>query len=295
MFRSIYENINLEKKFIDLNHNRLFPLLFKKSIFIVSAGYPLQNLLTIFTLKIFFKTIYVYTPFGFELKYFNVKFSKLKEILVNFIYSGNNVKLITCSKEQNVFFKKRYPKKEIFHFNNFSEHKRINNTLITTKNNIYYIGRIDQKQKNCLIFRDLAENNNYLIHLIGDLDSEILADKLNHTNITIYKKVINPYENIPNNSCIILPSFYEGAALVVIEACIYNIPIFLSNCVGNSNFAESVITFNNLEELNSILFKYFNKDISLNQQWMKFRDNVLKTYNKETFLSQIKRFENHIK
>ncbi len=295
MFRSIYENIHLDKKYLNLEHEKLIPYLFKNKTFIVSAGYPLQNLEIIFLLKLFLKKVYVYTPFGFEIKYFNVRFTKLKEILVNFVYSGNNVKLITCSKEQKDLFLKRFPLKKVYYFNNFTEGKNFSYKIDTQKKNIYYIGRIDQKQKNCIIFSELANTTDYSIHLIGDLDDEKLARQLSHPNITIYEKMINPYDNIVEKSCIILPSFYEGAALVVIEACMNNIPIFLSNCVGNKNFADEAIIFQHIDDLKIILNKFFSCDILLYQQWVNFRENVLQNYNKEIFLTQIHDFENIIK
>jgi glycosyltransferase involved in cell wall biosynthesis len=291
MFKLIYDNLTIEKKYCNLINKTPLALFFRNKKFVISSGYPLQNLLLIFILKILFKKVYVYTPFGFKIKLFNVKLSLLKEILVKIVYAGKNVSVITCSYEQKKLFEQRFPNKMIYHLNNYTDHNKIRKLEVSNQNNIFYIGRIDQKQKNCKIFLELANQTNYFYNLIGKLDDKNLKAYLKHDRIFIYGSMSNPFEKVTNNSCLILPSFYEGAALIVIEACYHNIPIFLSNCVGNRYFADEVITFNNTNDLIILLNKHFNKDEDLNKKWLNFRMNVLKNYNKEVFISQLSNLE----
>ena len=294
MFKLIYDNFKVQKFFIDLNIEFDLPVFLKCKTFFVCVGYPAQNLFLIFFLRVLRKRVYIYTPFGFELKYYNVNFASIKENIYKLIYSGSNIKIVTCSRVQSKLFQTRFPNKEIFYLNNFSDSLQAICNNQEDKNNVYYIGRIDQIQKNCLIFSDLARKSKYVYHLIGNCTDSALLKKLMHPNIIIHRHKLNPFNLLHKNSCLVLPSFYEGAPLVIIEACVNNIPIFLSNCVGNCDFAEEALIFSSISELRIMLDKHFIGDFEQLNKWSKFKYNVLSEYNKEVFLVQLNELENRI-
>lgn len=296
MFHSIYDNYNKEKKFIDLNLVFDWFEILKYKKFIISVGYPAQNLFLVLFLKLLRKNIYVYTPFGFELKYFNVRFSRVKEFFYRSVYFGNNIKYITCSEAQSELLKNRFVNKEVFFVNNFSDgsYNSVNSISEINSKDVFYIGRIDQVQKNCLFFVDLASKNDYKIHLIGSCSDIYLNRKLSIQNIKIHNYTSEPFSLLNVDSCLVLPSFYEGAPLIIIEACIHNIPIFISDCVGNKNFADDALIFSSILDLQELLKLHFNKDTLLNDRWIKFRNDVLAKYNKEIFLAQLSVLENII-
>lgn len=154
-----------------------------------------------------------------------------------------------------------------------------------------FVGRIDQIQKNCLFFESLSRLIPNEICLIGECVDKDLEIRLRNSNIQILGKQRDPYQQLSINDCIVLPSFYEGAALVVIEACYHNIPIILSDCVGNRGITSDAILFNTPEEASELLASYFSSDKFFMAKWNCFRESVKSNYCRDQFLEQLNAFE----
>ncbi len=284
VFKKIFEQYQYPKKLVNKINFYNIGLFYKKNI-LISAGSPRQNLFITFLISFLANRVFVYTPFGFDLHYFSNKFPKLKNLLYKCLLSKNNILFVTCSKEQKNYFQIRFPQKEILLVRNFN----INNSLATRDSNnnkisIYYVGRIDDVQKNVSFFIKLKKLIKNDIILIGNCNSLSLYNKLTLNGIIVNKPSSNPYSYISTNDLIILPSKYEGAALVVIEATNLGIPIFLMNSVGNKFITDNPILFNNHNELVNLISLFEQKDFSLHDRIKKFQSQIIREYSVDNFL-----------
>lgn len=294
MFLAFYELYQGEKTLLDLKEKGMFPafkLIFAKNRLIISAGFPAQNLFLILFYRILFKTINIYTPFGFHMKYFRVKSANLKEFIYKLIVFGRRISFTTCSDEQKGYLIQRFPNRSVFSLNNFTQNIKFSKLSRLEGNRVAFVGRLDQTQKNCLFFETLCRLVPNEIYLIGECVDKNLEIRLRRPNIRILGKQPNPYEHLSIKDCIVLPSFYEGAALVVIEACYRNIPIILSDCVGNRGITSNAILFNTTEEASKLLASCFNSDTSFIEKWDNFRESIIKTYCRDQFIKQLNTFE----
>ena len=294
MFLTFYDTYHGDKTFLNLKEKGLLSILrliVTKNKLIISAGFPAQNLFLILLFRICFKKINIYTPFGFHVRYFRVKSADLKEFIYKLIVFGRRISFTTCSEEQKKYLMERFPYRRVFSLNNFIPAIDLPQFSKPIGKNVVFIGRIDQIQKNCLFFEPLSRLIPNEIYLIGECGDKVLETRLRSSNIQILGKQSDPYHNVSINDCIVLPSFYEGAALVIIEACYQNIPIILSDCVGNRGITSNAILFNTPEEASKLLVSCFNSDKSFIERWNYFRDEVKRNYCREQFVKQLNSFE----
>lgn len=294
MFLAFYELYQGDKTLLNLKEEGVlsaFKLLAAKNRLIISAGYPAQNLFLILFYRIFFKKINIYTPFGFHMKYFRVNSANLKEFVYKLIVFGRRISFTTCSEEQKAYLIERFPSRSVFSLNNFIQAANPPQFSKPNGNRVFFIGRVDQTQKNCLFFEPLSRLIKNEINLVGECVDKDLEVRLKNSNIHLLGKQPNPYQLLSTNDCIVLPSFYEGAALVVIEACYQNIPIILSDCVGNRSITSNAIFFNTPEDASELLASCFNSDKFFIEKWNYFRESVKNNYCRDQFVKQLNAFE----
>ncbi len=288
MFKRIYNQYEFSKILLNRITLSNLRLLFNRNI-IISAGSPRQNLFLIFFASFLCKQVFVYTPFGFDLVYFKIKFPHFKNLIYEILMQKKNISFVTCSNEQKKYLQKRFPGKQIFVVRNYYLNStKSDEQLNLKKSKIYYVGRIEENQKNVGFFIELKRMINLEIILIGSCSSNSLINKLKISGISIQEESINPYANISTNDLIILPSIYEGAALVVIEAAHLGIPIFLYNSIGNRKITDNPILFENYDELVELISLFEQNDKGLKERILKFRKEVVNEYCIKSFLDDIK-------
>jgi hypothetical protein len=292
MFERIFENFKSSKVLIQKLKLGNF-IKFVNNDIIVSAGSPRQNLFFIFFISFISKRVFVYTPFGFDLQFFGINHGYLKNRLYKLFLFKQNISFITCSVEQSEYLKSRFKGKPIYVIRNYN----INNTLHNKsssnklKPKIFFVGRIEDLQKNVSFFVNLRPHVSNEIILIGNCTSKFLLDLFNLNNIKVFNAKDNPYSYIEKGDLIILPSNYEGAALVVIESCYLGIPIFLKDSVGNRKITNNPILFENLEVLLDLINSYENFDSILFNRIKSFQKEVINEYNEINFKADVEYFE----
>lgn len=292
MFGKIFENFKSSKVLIqNLKLDNFFEFL--NNDIIVSAGSPRQNLFFIFFISFISKRVFVYTPFGFDLQYFGINHGNFKNRLYKFLLSKPNISFVTCSVEQSKYLTSRFKGKLVYIIRNYN----INNSLHSKsssnrlKPKIFFVGRIENLQKNVSFFLQLRQHVSNEIILIGNCTSKSLLEEFNLNNIKVLNAKENPYSYIEKDDLIILPSNYEGAALVVIESSYLGIPIFLKDCVGNRKITSNPILFKNLDVLLNLINSYEKDDSFLLNRIKSFQNEVVNEYNEINFKVDVENFE----
>ncbi|MHA8107602.1 glycosyltransferase [Aquirufa sp. 5-AUSEE-100C1] len=295
MFKKIFEEFKQTKLIVNQFSLDIF-YRFLNGTVIVSAGSPRQNLFFIFGVSLIAKNVLVYTPFGFDLYYFKVKFPRVKNFVYKFLLSRNNISFITCSLEQKSYLKIRFPKQEVFVIRNIVLNSSLcASNVYSKKMRVFYVGRVDDQQKNVSFFIELKKLIQHEIFLIGECRSKDLELRIKRSGVIIRSSSLSPYNDISLNDLIVLPSHYEGAALVVIEAATLGIPVFLMNTVGNKQITANPILFNNHLELVNLINLLHNKDSFLLKRIELFRKEILNEYSQNNFLLDIKFLSDKLK
>ncbi len=126
-------------------------------------------------------------------------------------------------------------------------------------------GRISE-QKNPLLFNSIAEAfvNNPLVKFVwvgeGPLRPELISPNI---SITGWVGKAEVEKNLKNAHLYLSTALWEGLPLSVLEAMKFNLPLLLSNCVGNVDLVENNVNghvFNKKEEAIQYINSYLNND-----------------------------------
>lgn len=182
-----------------------------------------------------------------------IKFTNLRnKIYINLsIYLAN---AIICASPVANFYLKNAGKKTLFLRNFINESiLNINKTNIASHNyfphfNLLFIGSLAELKQPIipvLLFKYL-KSKNYKVDKLQYFGDGPLRPKLVEIsgpinfgrNVIIHGHVNNPWENVCNNSILLVPSLTEAMPMVVIEALSRGIPVLCNNFPG-SNFFEN--------------------------------------------------------
>jgi glycosyltransferase involved in cell wall biosynthesis len=97
--------------------------------------------------------------------------------------------------------------------------------------NLVYVGRFSP-QKGTEFLPFIAKSTNKKLVLYGDgesLDAVLKECRSNFVDVESHGFVRGPWESIPTNSLLLIPSSWEGDGLVVVEAVLGNLPFLLSD------------------------------------------------------------------
>jgi CDP-glycerol glycerophosphotransferase len=132
-------------------------------------------------------------------------------------------------------------------------------------------------------------NKNIALYIMGEgfLEQklQLLIDKfhMGH-NIILLGQQKNPYPFIKNATCMILPSFHEGQALVLLEALSLNIPCISTNIAGPRSVlkdGEGVLCDDTTEAIELSLKEFVNCELKFKSFSPVFYNEVaLKMFNK---------------
>ncbi len=97
---------------------------------------------------------------------------------------------------------------------------------------------------------------NVLVHIIGDGDEFLVVEKLIKDNdlgdcVKMYGYKENPYPYIAQSDMLVLPSFYEGQGIVLIEANLLGVPCFatrFANADKTLNYGKYGLVVDNTED-----------------------------------------------
>lgn len=159
--------------------------------------------------------------------------------------------------------------------------RSFNNTDIF---NFLYLGRISN-EKNPLFMvsaaLELRKKNifNFNFNVVGDgeLTNELKLqiknnDIENHFNLLGFKKNINPFLN--QSQCLILPSFWEGMPVVIIEAAVVKLPVITTPVGSIPDFMSNKNGFvSELENfIETMVFVMNNYDLAIQKAEVLYKD-----------------------
>jgi hypothetical protein len=235
------------KKYIIHSHNYLmsFFLLKKTDIFTVHDGLYYQSSEINHKLKNLFKYIEKKVYKKSKLVHFISKFSKEKSL-----YSGSNFKIIYNTTPFEKISKKNFVK----------------NNWKSCKLKIFTVRSIEERANIELLIELAKRNKNYDIKIAGKgpllkkYREEIRQSYLENIELLGYvsdEKVRNFYES--SDLVTVLAKYGEGFGLPIIEAYLYDKPVFASDICAipeiiiNKNF----LVKNNVEDLENKIKKYY--------------------------------------
>lgn len=189
------------------------------------------------------------------------------------MYMGGEI--IACSKSEANFMRSKGIQKAQYIYNGIEIPKELPK-VEKDKNivNIVTVGRITY-QKNPKQFNEIAEqfldNEEIKFTWIGDGD---LKNELKSPNIDItgWKNQEEVLEELCKGDIYLSTSLWEGLSLSVLQAMVAELPLVLSNCVGNIDLSKEIFSSTNqaIYEIKKALEKIKSKDISKNLEIKKF-------------------------
>lgn len=180
-------------------------------------------------------------------------------------------------------------------------------THTQTSSEIAFIGRLDNNQKNIQFLNEITKvanknNEKITIHVYGNGPDKILIE--NNPNIILHNAFKQEHisEILSKIKVLLLPSKFEGFALVVAEALCHGIPCIVADTYLNANFLidnsrgkliknfnsdewyKAISTIINLskeeyKQLSNNCIKFAKEHLSLEQfenKWLKAIENELK-------------------
>ena len=110
------------------------------------------------------------------------------------------------------------------------------NGIVTGKINVLFAGRLEYQKGIdvlCTIVRKLAEDNRFVFHIVGDgsLKSQIMGLQ-NLSSVRIYDKIYGLAHFLSSFDYLFMPSYFEGLALMPIEASMAKLPSIINRCPG---------------------------------------------------------------
>ena len=229
------------------------------------------------------KTKIIYCPhaFGFLMK--TSKFKKNIYIYIEkFLSKFTNTIICVSNNEYENAIKYGFKKDKLIVIHNGVETKSKSNTYIKNNKKHYkllFVGRFDYQKGIDILLKSLKIlskkniQNTYELTLIGEsVNNEFKFEFENIKNITINKLGWLKQEQLEtyylNHDALIIPSRWEGFAMVPLEAMSYGLPIIAKHIDAFKELEtdeEKHITFFNDEiELSAILFNINNIDLEKN-------------------------------
>lgn len=148
---------------------------------------------------------------------------------------GNN---IAISKSTQASYYKKYNQLCPIIYNGIGQpENRPFNGIVSGKINIVFAGRLEyQKGISVLekIIHRLSNDNRYFFHIIGDgsLKDNLLQSLSVCSNFRYYDKIYNLADYLNAFDFLLLPSEFEGLALMPIEASFAGTPPIINDCPG---------------------------------------------------------------
>lgn len=213
--------------------------------------------------------------------------------------------IIAISESTQASYLKEYKLECPIIYNGVSlPNNKIFNQIETNKVNILFAGRLEyQKGISTLgqIIHELNINKRFFFHIVGtgSLKSELLKYLEHNNNYRYYEKIYNLADFINNFDYLIIPSVFEGLALIPIEASLAKIPSIINACLGleetmpkdwplkvhNNDINEYINIFDNIDK-----FDYKKlQNLAYNNAIQKFSIKSMQEAYENTYLHEIHR------
>lgn len=200
----------------------------------------------------------IYTTHGISFLRQDISNSKLKLfILLEKIGEICGGQTIACSKSEAEFIKSKGIKCEYINNGIKIDEKFVKQPKKDDITRIINVGRITE-QKNPKLFNEIAQKyiDNPKIKFIwvgeGE-DRELLSAQ--NIEITGWLSQEQVKERLKESDIYLSTSKWEGLPLAVLQAMNYELPLILSNCVGNIDLVEDGINGNTYTEINEGIAK----------------------------------------
>ena len=254
-----------------------------------------------------------YIPHAHTLKRRGAKLGAIRDIFNTYLYKLPKA-YITISEEIKSTLQERganCPIQVVYNGIDLSKFKASdkNLTLINNYNLpknrkiIGMIGRIEYKQKGHDLFVDMLNKNRDLLQqihtiIIGDgKDKNKLEEAINHSGFKEHVTFLSwqdPAELYPLMDFLLLPSYYEGFPLVMIEALACKVPVIGTNVDGMAELLPKEWQFElgNSDSLRNVLLKNLDIDHTskLNELRRKIEDTMSLDLFKKNFKEKVKSF-----
>ena len=239
-------------------------------------GYKIYGLFFLLKNIFFIKKTFSHTPASYLFNSFLALFLRYENIFVlhcrlNLIKRYLKVLRTTCKGKKIICIsqsvlkecRKYFKSAELHLIENIPFHRVMenNNLLKEGPTKFFYIGRI-ATEKGILEFikylKESSMNNEVEIIGFGSHDEIKLLNKINYEKLKIRGWQDNPYKFIAKNDVIIIPSVSESFSLVLHEAILYGIRVYILDKTLLQNISKkeslNVILVNSFKEIHSHMF-----------------------------------------